>query len=164
MTNVGTFYGEMDKLRTFSVTQRLIPLWLVNRSRVLRGAKDRPDWVRGYWTERREGPTWSDQGTNWSLECDWSKGLKLNILNDEYISTSGWVSIFWRFWRAQNKTWKWWTRLTRARYEKEVTKLTSEVKVQVTTCPFDLTELSSVGWDRLEVLPNEDYQDRMKIL
>ena len=29
--------------------------------------------------------------------------------------------------------------LTRARYEKEVTKLTSEGKVQVMTGPFDLT-------------------------
>ena len=45
---------------------------------------------------------------------------------------------------------------TRARYDKEVTKLESEVKVQIMTVPFDLTELISVEWVRLEGLPNED--------
>ena len=37
--------------------------------------------------------------------------------------------------------------MTNARYEKEVTKLTSEGKVQVMTGPFDLTDVVLVEWD-----------------
>ena len=38
--------------------------------------------------------------------------------------------------------------VTHARYEKEVTRLTSEGKVQVMTGPFDVTDVTPVEWGR----------------
>ena len=54
--------------------------------------------------------------------------------------------------------------VTRARNEKEVVKLTSEVKVQVMTAPFDLIDITPAKWDRLEILPSEDKKERMNML
>ena len=53
----------------------------------------------------------------------------------------------------------------RARYEKEVSRLTSEGKVQVMTVLFALMTLPLPrGVGQLEGLPSEDKKDRMKML
>ena len=53
---------------------------------------------------------------------------------------------------------------THARYEKEVVKLTSEVRVQVTTVPFELKDVTSAEWNRLRDLPSGGKQEQMNMM
>ena len=47
---------------------------------------------------------------------------------------------------------------THTRYEKEVTRLTFEGKVQVITVPFDVTDVPNEEWARLQDVSTEERE------